>query len=148
MRALFALTQWLVLPVLVLLALQWPLRDLVGAYSTLANDVAQACFALYVAAAVTLATRSRAHLSAELFADRANRRRRRQLRLATSVLVLLPWALLMLASSAPMGWRALSALERFPETGNPGYFVVKIALVLLLLLVALQAIRDLLDRGS
>ena len=45
----------LVLPVSLLLFLQWPLRDLVHHYSREANDFAQLLFALYVSLAVTCA---------------------------------------------------------------------------------------------
>ena len=40
--------QWLILPVVLLLFLQWPLRDLVRSYSREANDLGQWIFALYV----------------------------------------------------------------------------------------------------
>ena len=48
---------FLVLPVSLLLFLQWPLRDLVHLYSREANDLAQVLFALYVSVAITQATR-------------------------------------------------------------------------------------------
>jgi hypothetical protein len=35
------------------------------------------------------------------------------------------------------------ALERFPESLNPGYFVIEIALLLLALVMAAQAVLDL-----
>jgi hypothetical protein len=59
---------WLVLPVVTLLFLQWPLRDLVHGYSREANDLGQWLFALYVAMAVTVATRAHTHLAADLIA--------------------------------------------------------------------------------
>ena len=46
----------LVLPVSLLLFLQWPLRELLHSYSREANDFAQLLFALYVSIAVTCAT--------------------------------------------------------------------------------------------
>src|SRR6185369_4061157 len=58
---------WLVLPLALLLFAQWPLRDLVGAGSRQANDLAQWIFALYVALALRQATCSRAHLTAPAF---------------------------------------------------------------------------------
>jgi TRAP-type C4-dicarboxylate transport system permease small subunit len=60
----------LVLPLSLLLFLQWPLRDLVQGYSREANDLAQWLFALYVSLAITCATRSRSHLAADAFARR------------------------------------------------------------------------------
>src|SRR5215217_4635917 len=64
-----SLGRWLALPVVLLLFLQWPLRDAVRAWSREANDLGQCFFALFVAIAVTAATRARG--------DRAPRRRPR-----------------------------------------------------------------------
>ncbi len=47
------------LPVALILFLQWPLRDFVRAYSREANDLGQWIFALYVSLALTFATRER-----------------------------------------------------------------------------------------
>ena len=46
----------LALPLSLLLFLQWPLRELVQAYSREANDLAQCLFALYVSVAILCAT--------------------------------------------------------------------------------------------
>jgi hypothetical protein len=59
-----AAAAWLALPLALLLFAQWPLRDVVGAWSRDANDAAQWLFALYVALALRAATRARAHLAA------------------------------------------------------------------------------------
>ncbi len=50
--------RWLVLPISLLLFLQWPLRDAVQAYSREANDTGQWLFALYIVVSVTAATRA------------------------------------------------------------------------------------------
>ena len=42
----------------------------------------------------------------------------------------------------PIVWQSVIKLEAFPETFNPGYFVVKSAVVLLALLVLVQALAD------
>ena len=60
----------LVLPVGLLLFLQWPLREVVQAYSREANDLAQCLFAIYASVAVTCATRRRAHLATDIVAQR------------------------------------------------------------------------------
>ena len=57
--------RWLVLPVVLVLFLQWPLRDFVRWGSREANDLGQWIFALYVSLAVTFATRERAHLAVD-----------------------------------------------------------------------------------
>jgi TRAP-type C4-dicarboxylate transport system permease small subunit len=68
--ALLRSLQWLILPVVLLLFLQWPLRDLVRSHSREANDLGQWIFALYVAASVTAATRAHTHLAADAVARR------------------------------------------------------------------------------
>src|SRR6185369_12794364 len=50
--------RWLVLPIALILFVQWPLRDLVRAYSRDANDLGQWLFALYVSLAMTFAGRA------------------------------------------------------------------------------------------
>jgi len=141
--AIVALGRWLVIPVVLLLFLQWPLRDLVRAYSRQANDVGQWTFALVVAVAVTAATRARAHLAADAFALRYAPAARRRIEQAAALLVLIPWALFLLVAGWPIVSRSIGALETFPDTGNPGYFIVKAAMALLALLVLAQALLTL-----
>ncbi|MBW8723345.1 MAG: hypothetical protein JF626_16280, partial [Polaromonas sp.] len=56
------------------------------------------------------------------------------------------WALFLLAAGWPMVSRSAAALESFPDTGNPGYFVVKAAMALLAVLVVAQAAVTILSR--
>ncbi len=125
----------LALAVALLLFLQWPLRDGVGAWATQANDLAQALFALYVAVAVTQAQRRGAHLVARPdLAARGGRWRG-----VGGALCLLPWSLYLVWASLPTVLHSLQGWERFPDTLNPGYFVIKLALLLLGVLLAWQA---------
>jgi TRAP-type C4-dicarboxylate transport system permease small subunit len=64
-----AAAQWLALPLILLLFLQWPLRDIVHAYSSQANDLGQIVFALYVAVSISAATRAGTHLAADAMAQ-------------------------------------------------------------------------------
>lgn len=137
---------WLVLPLSLLLFLQWPLRDLVQAGSREANDLAQILFALYVAVALTAATRARAHLAADLAARRYSPRVRAGIARAASLLVAAPAAVFVLISGAPATWSATIGLERFPETTNAGYFAIRIAVMVLAALVLAQALLDLVRR--
>ena len=50
-----AAAKWLALPLILLLFLQWPLRDLLHKFSREANDLGQVAFALFVAVSVTVA---------------------------------------------------------------------------------------------
>ena len=52
---LVAAAKWLALPLIALLFLQWPLRDLFRSYSREANDLGQVVFALFVAVSITAA---------------------------------------------------------------------------------------------
>ncbi len=132
----------LVLPVSLLLFLQWPLRELFQAYSREANDLAQLLFALYVSCAITYATRKHAHLAADVLAHRYRTTTRTGLARAGALAVLVPWAAFMLYASWPIVAQSVRQLEAFPETYNPGYFLVKVALFALALLVLLQALID------
>lgn len=133
---------WLALPVSWLLLAQWPLRSVAGGRPQLANDVAQALFALYVAIALRHATRCRAHLAADVVARHFQPATRRRIRRLGALAVLLPWSAALLWLAAPQVWQSLRQLEGFAETNNPGYFIVKLALGMLLLLQALQALID------
>lgn len=132
----------LVLPVSLLLFVQWPLREIVQAYSREANDVAQLLFALYVSVAISYATREHAHLATDALAHRYSAVTRARLARVASLVVLAPWSAFILISSAPMVAQSVWQLEGFPETFNPGYFIIKLALWLLALLVLLQALLD------
>jgi TRAP-type mannitol/chloroaromatic compound transport system permease small subunit len=140
--ALLRAAQWLILPVVILLFLQWPLRDLVRSYSREANDLGQWIFALYVAASVTAATRARTHLAADMVARRYRPAVRALIIRCGSLLGLVPWALLVLIAGKPIVVNSVVSLEAFPDTYNPGYFFIKVALWVLAGLVLAQAVLD------
>ena len=135
--------KWLAIPISLLLFLQWPLREYVQAYSREANDLGQWLFALYVAASVVAATRAGTHLATDAVARHYRPATRRLLAQAGNLLALTPWALCILITATPPILRSLGQLERFPETGNSGYFVVKLALWVLALGVLASIIVDL-----
>ncbi len=120
----------MVIPLAVLLFAQWPLRDWLQGYSLLANDVAQILFALYMAVAVTTATRSNSHLAIARSRLTTTRPAPRW-RLVLNFLCLAPWALLVLWVALPQMWDSVKSLEHFGETFTPGYFLIRVALVLL-----------------
>lgn len=137
-----ALLGWLVLPVSLLLFLQWPLRDVVRQYSREANDLAQWLFALYVAVAITQATRAHVHLAIPGIASRFSPVLRARVARCAAACATLPFALFILFTGAPATWQSLRGLESFPDTFNPGYCMVKLAAWLLALLLAMQAVLD------
>jgi TRAP-type mannitol/chloroaromatic compound transport system permease small subunit len=137
-----ATTQWLALLLILLLFLQWPLRDIVHAYSSQANDLGQIVFALYVAVSVSAATRAGAHLAADALAQHYTARTRDWLRRLGAGIGMLPWALFVLFASKTFVMPSLIELESFPETDNPGYFFIKSALWLMAVTVITQSVVD------
>ena len=137
-----AAAQWLALPLVLSLFLQWPLRDIVRCCSREANDLGQITFALLVAVSVTAATRAGTHLAADTLAQRYSLRMRHRLRQMCAVIGLLPWALFVLYASKNFVLQSLLELEAFADTYNPGYFIIKLALWLMTLLVIAQALVD------
>jgi len=139
-------SRFLVLPLSLLLFLQWPLRELLHAYSREANDLAQILFAVYVATAMTVATRHGTHLAADAFAHRYPPAWRARLDRLASIIVLVPWSLLVLYHGVIPAWRSVTELERFQDTLNPGYFLIRCAVLLLAALVLGEATRGLIPR--
>jgi len=136
-RLLFA-ASLLALPLAFLLSAQWPLRDLLHAYSLQANNNGQIVFALYAAVAITAATRSGSHFS--LHHGTASNRPRWHA-IATLVCVA-PWAAVVLWNAVPAALDSTAAWERFSEGQTPGYFLLRFALVILAALVLGQALTD------
>jgi TRAP-type C4-dicarboxylate transport system permease small subunit len=137
---------WLVLPISLLLFVQWPLREVVGRYSREANDLGQWLFALYVAFALTAATRRGSHLATDALSHRYPEHVRRALARVVRVVAILPWAGFVLWSGSDIALRSVYGLERFPDTFNPGYFMIKVAVCLLALLLLVQTVLDLAGR--
>jgi len=137
-----AVTKWLALPLIVLLFLQWPLRDVVRMFSREANDLAQVVFAFFVAASVTAATRAKAHLAADFIARHYSASTRWRLHQFGSALGLLPWAVFVLIAGKSTILSSLHDLESFQDSGNPGYFLVKLALWGMALLILAQSLID------
>ena len=139
---LVAAAKWLALPLVVLLFLQWPLRDLLRHFSREANDLGQIAFALFVAVSVTAATRAGTHLAVDLVAKRYSARTRARLARAGSAFGLLPWALVVLFAGKTAVITGLRDLESFQDSGNPGYFLIKVALWVMGAAVVGQALID------
>ena len=138
---LLRLAGWLVLPIVVLLFLQWPLRDIFRVYSREANDLGQWIFAIYVAVSVTAATRAGTHLGTDAVARFYPGTIRRALTRLGAIL-LVPWALYVVLGSKDIVLGSIRGLEAFPDTNNPGYFLIKTALWILAGLMLAQAAID------
>ncbi len=146
--ALIAILKWAALVVALLLFVQWPLREWLQAYSREANDLGQWLFALFVAASVTAATRAHRHIAADGLARNYSAGTRRVIAAVGIVFGLLPWAMFVGWAGWPTVNRSVAVLERFQDTGNHGYFLVKVALLLLLVLIVLQAIVELIGKRT
>ena len=139
-----AVAKWLALPLVVLLFLQWPLRELFRGFSREANDLGQVVFALFVAVSVTAATRAGTHLAVDLLARHYSPATRRRLVRLGAALGLLPWAVFILVASRSAVLSSVRGLESFQDSGNPGYFLIKIALWVMAAVILGQALVDLL----
>ena len=144
--AILGFGQWLLLPVVALLFLQWPLRDVVQHFSREANDLGQWLFALYVAMAFTAATRAHTHLAADALARHYPARAREWLWRLGVLLGLMPWALFVAIAGAKLVIPSVLAREAFADTYNPGYFIIKFSLWVIAGLILLQGIVDLARR--
>ena len=138
--AMIGAMRWLALPLILLLFLQWPLRDLVRCCSREANDLGQIFFALFVAASITAATRAGTHLAADALAQHYSPRIRHMLRKAGALFGLVPWAAFVLVASKPTVLSSVAAFEAFPDTANPGYFLIKLAVWVMALMVLAQTL--------
>ena len=137
-----AAAQWLALPLILLLFLQWPLRDIVRAYATQANDLGQIFFALFVAVSISAATRAGMHLASDTLAQHYRPRTRDWIKRLGGGLALLPWALFVLIASKNFVVPSVLQLESFAETNNPGYFIIKSCLWVMSAIVIGQALVD------
>lgn len=144
LKRITAFTAILIFPLAILLCIQWPLREWFHAYSREANDLAQLLFSIYVSMSITYATRAHTHLTPDVVARRYPARVRLRLIKYALFIFILPWSFFIVVTSVPMVWQSIIQLEKFPESFNPGYFILKIAVLFLGLLIALQAVVDIL----
>ena len=69
-------------------------------------------------------------------------RTRRRLQQAGAAIGLLPWALFVLIAGKTTVLSSLRDLESFQDSGNPGYFLVKVALWVMAALILGQSLVD------
>lgn len=132
----------LVLPLAFLLFAQWPLRAWVEAYSRDANNIAQIVFALYGAVAITAASRAKAHLAFVGYRKLANRKVTILWRPWARLACVGPWAAFILWTAVPQMVESIRVMEKFNEGYTPGYFMMRVALVVLAVFVLVNALGD------
>jgi len=133
---------WLCLPLIVLLFLQLPLREIVHAGNNTDNDFGQVIFAAFFMLGIPFAMRHDAHVRVDIFYQRLTTRARAAIDLVGTVLFLLPWLVLVGWYSLPIVLNSLFEMEKFAETYTRGYFILKLQLFLFVALVGLQAIAN------
>ena len=133
----------LVVPIVVLLLIQWPLRTWVETFSNYIFNFTQVLFGLYAAFAITAASRSNAHLAFVSYGSTKKTKKDSQWRTWARLACVTPWALLILYISVPQTWQSIMLLEKFREGGFAhGYFMLRLSVVLLALLVLVNALAD------
>jgi len=133
---------WLCLPIILLLFLQLPLRDIVHGGNNTDNDFGQVVFAAFFMLGIPFAMRYDAHVRVDIFYQRLTTRRRAVVDLVGTVLFLLPWLALVGWYSLPIVLNSLFEMEKFAETYTRGYFILKLQLFFLVALIGLQAIAN------
>jgi TRAP-type mannitol/chloroaromatic compound transport system permease small subunit len=131
---------WLVLAVVFLLFVQNPLREYLGRGQFVANDMGQLCHAAVFMIGVAYAWRWDRQVRVDLFYHRMAPRTRALVNLVGTAALLLPWLILVAWNSGPTVIQSVKLLERFPETGSPGFFVMKSVLLVFVATLGAQAI--------
>jgi ABC-type transport system involved in multi-copper enzyme maturation permease subunit len=133
----------LAVPIVVLLMIQWPLRHWVESFSNYVFNLTQVLFGLYTAFAITAASRSNAHLAFVSYGSTKKTKKDSQWRTWARLACVAPWAVLILYTSIPQAWQSILLLEKFREGGFAhGYFMLRLSVVLLALMVVVNALAD------
>jgi TRAP-type mannitol/chloroaromatic compound transport system permease small subunit len=140
-------TAWLCLPVVLLLFLQLPLRDIVHGGNNTDNDFGQIIFANFFMIGIAFAMRYDAHVRVDIFHRYFSARWRAIVELAGTAMFTLPWLALLGWYALPIVLNSLRQTEKFPETYTPGYFILKLGLFFFVVLVGLQAIANIIRSG-
>jgi TRAP-type mannitol/chloroaromatic compound transport system permease small subunit len=138
---------WLCLPLILLLFLQLPLRNIVHGGNNADNDFGQIIFANLFMMGIPFAMRHDAHVRVDIFHQHFSARARAIVELGGTALFTLPWLALLGWYALPIVLNSLGETEKFPETYTPGYFLLKLGLVFFVILVGFQAIANIIRAG-
>ena len=131
---------WVVLAVVFFLFVQNPLREYLGRGQFLANDMGQLSHAAVFMIGVAYAWRWDRQVRVDLFYRRMSARARALVNLFGTLFLLSPWLALVAWNSLPTAIDSARLLEQFPESGSPGFFVMKALLVAFVATLGLQAL--------
>jgi TRAP-type mannitol/chloroaromatic compound transport system permease small subunit len=130
---------WLALTVVLLLFLQNPLRELRIGGQTLANDMGQLAHACVFIVGAAYAWRWRSLVRVDIFYQRMGPGAQALVNLIGTILLLLPWVAVVAWYSVPLALDAVRIREIFPDSSNPGHFLMKVLLLVFVFLLTLQA---------
>jgi TRAP-type mannitol/chloroaromatic compound transport system permease small subunit len=130
---------WLVLAVVFLLFVQNPLREYLGRGQFFANDMGQLSHAAVFMIGCAYAWRWDRQVRMDLFYRNMSARTRAAVNLLGTMFLLLPWLALVTWDAVPNVIESVRHLEGFPETGSPGFFVMKSLLLAFAATMGLQA---------
>jgi TRAP-type mannitol/chloroaromatic compound transport system permease small subunit len=130
---------WLVLAVVFLLFVQNPLREYVGRGQFFANDMGQLCHAAVFMIGIAYAWRWDRQVRVDLFYGKMGPRAKAVVNLLGTTFLLLPWLGLVAWEAVPTAIESVRNLEGFPESGSPGFFVMKSLVLAFAAMMGLQA---------
>ena len=123
---------WLVfltLPIVLLVVFlwaQWPMRVFASGNPRLINDMGQIAFAYFWVMAFAIACLSQSHLQ---ISDNAAPTKKGK-RAWTGFVLSLPWAIFLVYSAWPLLINSWHENEKFPDSYSPGFYLIKLALIL------------------
>ena len=121
---------FLALPIVLLVVFlwaQWPMRVFASGNPRLINDMGQIVFAYFWVMAFAIACLSQSHLQISNNAAPTKKGRRAW----TGFVLSLPWAIFLVYSAWPLLINSWHENEKFPDSYSPGFYLIKLALILL-----------------
>jgi TRAP-type mannitol/chloroaromatic compound transport system permease small subunit len=132
---------WLVLPLVLLLFLQVPLRQLpVGRWATMSNDIGQLIHAVAFMTACAYALRWDRHARVDVLFRSLSSRAKAWIELIGSLVFALPWLAMLAVYSAPIVISSWRDREVFVDSWAPGYFILKSMLLVFALAMGIQTL--------
>lgn len=135
---------WLILGIVATLFLQIPMRELVHYGHREINDAGQVIHATVFMIGAGYAMRWNAHVRVDIFYQRMSAKRRALVDLIGTLVFILPWLWIVGRDSYPIVLNSVIEREAFAETFTPGYFILKIQLLVFVALIGAQSLANIL----
>jgi TRAP-type mannitol/chloroaromatic compound transport system permease small subunit len=139
-----AIFAWFVPLVVAALFLQWPVRQLIGRGHLGLNDAGQVLHATVFLVGVAYAIAVHGHVRLEVFHARFSERGAAWVTLAGHACFVLPWLAILAWYGYDYVRLSLAVWEGFPETWNPGYWTMRIAFSLFVVLTSIASVAQVL----